>query len=89
MQNVNEHFVNNLTFEDGLRNVLEVFHRVAVGKEVHRQHLQSALTDLQNKYKIDTRHQNDAHEFVSTAISDFMEDNRDTNFIKVNIFDLI
>lgn len=73
MQNVNEHFVNNLTFEDGLRNVLEVFHRVAVGKEVHRQHLQSALNDLQNKYKIDTRHQNDAHEFVSTAISDFME----------------
>lgn len=83
MRNVNENFNYQLSYEEKLRSVLEVFDRVGKGKEVSKNHIQLALNDLHMLYGLHSSQQNDAHEFTVTGIEHCMGLFGDDCLIKV------
>ena len=89
MQDVEEKCKTDLVFVENLRNLLTVFRRAALGIEIRQQHIQEALEDLKSQCRLQIDRQNDAHEFVSTAISDFLSVNGNLNLIKVTIYILV
>ncbi|CAC5371523.1 unnamed protein product [Mytilus coruscus] len=83
MRNINEHFNDQISYEENLRSVLEVFDRIGKGIEVSKNHLQLALNDLHTIYGLQSSQQNDAHEFIATGIEHFMGLCEENCFIKV------
>ena len=86
MRNVNEQFNTSLSYEENLRSVLDVFDKVGKGMEVKTYDIQLALNDLHTIYGLNSTQQNDAHEFVVTAMEHFMHQFGEDCLLKVFLF---
>ncbi|CAC5375338.1 unnamed protein product [Mytilus coruscus] len=83
MRNVNKNFNYQLSYEEKLRSVLEIFDRVGKGMEISKNYIQLALNDLHMLYGLHSSQQNDAHEFTATGIEHCMGLFGDACLIKI------